>query len=200
MAKWIAILTLLTAVPYWESAEAQDWSEEQLIDFFNSSPWCQPADAIASTGGKDGVTTFLATAKPVQLAELELRRRRIRKIAGADVVLDPAWQEYREFLERDDGKYIVLAVAIPTGATQEAAGMAMMENQSVMKLGKQKVRMSGYFPPSPTDGYTRMIFPKSGAADVKEIVFELYIPGTSMPNRLAIYSRKEMSHRGRLEM
>ena len=78
--------------------------------------------------------------------------------------------------------------------------MAMMENQSIMKIGKQKVKMSGYFPPSPTDGYTRMIFPKGNAADAKEIVFELYIPGTGMPNRMAIYSRKGMIYRGRLEM
>ena len=200
MPKLIALLALLTAVPYWEAAEVKDWSEEQLIDFFAGSPWVQPAEAIANTGGRDGVTTFLATAKPVQLAELEMRRRRMQKVAGVNVIADPAWDEFREFLERDAGKYIVLAVAIPTNATLEAAEMSMMENQSVMKIGKQKVKMSGYFPPSPTDGYTRLIFPKGGAGEAKEIIFELFIPGTGMPNRMAIYSRKGMSYRGRLEM
>ena len=66
MPKLIALLALLTAVPYWEAAEVKDWSEEQLIDFFAGSPWVQPAEAIANTGGRDGVTTFLATAKPVR--------------------------------------------------------------------------------------------------------------------------------------
>ena len=200
MPKWIALLAVLTAAPYWESTEVKDWNEEQLIDFFNNSPWAQPAEAVASTGSKDGLSTFLATSVPMQLAELEMRRRRIRKVAGVDVVADPAWEEFREFLERDRGKYIVLAVAIPANATLEATGMAMMENQSIMKIGKQKVKMSGYFPPSPTDGYTRMIFPRGNAADAKEIVFELYVPGTGMPNRMAIYSRKAMNYRGRLEM
>ena len=185
MPKWIALLAVLAAAPYWESTEVKDWNEEQLIDFFNNSPWAQPAEAVASTGSKDGISTFLATSVPMQLAELEMRRRRIRKVAGVDVVADPAWEEFREFL---------------TTATFEATGMAMMENQSIMRIGKQKVKMSGYFPPSPTDGYTRLIFPKGNAGDAKEIVFELYVPGTSMPNRMAIYSRRAINYRGRLEM
>jgi hypothetical protein len=196
MAKWFALLGLLAAAPYWESADVKDWSEEQLIDFFANSPWAQPAESSA----QNGVMTFLATAQPVQLAEKEMRRRRIKKIAGVDVVADPAWEEFQEFLERDAAKYIVLAVAIPVEATQDASEMALMENQSVMKIGKQKIKMSGYFPPSPTDSMTRLIYPRAGTEGAKEIVFELFLPGTGTPYRLAIYSKKGMNYRGKLAM
>jgi hypothetical protein len=196
MAKWLAIMTLLSVTPFWETTDVKEWSEEQLIEFFGNSPWALPAES--ATG--NGVLTFLATAKPVQLAEVELRRRRIKKVAGVEVVPDPSWEEFQEFLERDAAKYIVLAVAIPIGSTQDASEMALMENQSIMKVGKQKVKMSGYFPPSATDPYTRLIFPRTGTDTAKELSFELFIPGTGTPYRQVFYTRKTMAYRGRAEM
>lgn len=200
MAKWILTMALLTVTPYWELTDVKQWSEEQLIDFFGNSPWSQPAEGVTGRGGNDGVLTFLATAKPVQLAEQEQRRRRIKKIAGVDAVQDPSWEEFQEFLERDAAKYIVLAVAIPTEATRDGSEMSLMENQSILKIGKQKIKMSGYFPPSPTDPFTRLIFPRSGTDTAKELVFELFLPGTGAPYRQVFYQRKAMTYRGRLEM
>lgn len=196
MTKWFALLTLLTATPFWDTIDVKQWSEEQLLDFFGNSPWSQPAESTAG----NGVLTFLATSKPVQLAEVEKRRRQMKKVAGVDVIQDPAWDEFQEFLERDTAKYIVLAVAIPAEATREASEMSLMENQSVMKLGKQKIKMSGYFPPSPTDPYTRLIFPRAGTEKAKELVFELFLPGTGTPFRQVYYPTKGMNYRGRLEM
>ena len=196
MTKWFALLTLLTATPFWDTIDVKQWSEEQLLDFFGNSPWSQPAESTAG----NGVLTFLATSKPVQLAEVEKRRRQMKKVAGIDVIQDPAWDEFQEFLERDTAKYIVLAVAIPAEATREASEMSLMENQSVMKLGKQKIKMSGYFPPSPTDPYTRLIFPRAGTEKAKELVFELFLPGTGTPYRQVYYPTKGMNYRGRLEM
>ena len=123
-----------------------------------------------------------------------------KRLPALKFVQDPSWEEFQEFLERDAAKYIVLAVAIPTGATREASEMSLMENQSILKIGKQKIRMSGYFPPSPTDPYTRLIFPRSGADATKELVFELFLPGTGAPYRQVFYQRKAMTYRGRLEM
>lgn len=196
MTKWFALLTLLTATPFWDTIDVKEWSEEQLLDFFGNSPWAQPAESTAG----NGVLTFLATSKPVQLAEVEKRRRMMKKVAGVDVIKDPAWDEFQEFLERDTAKYIVLAVAIPAEATREASEMSLMENQSVMKLGKQKIKMSGYFPPSPTDPYTRLIFPRAGTEKAKELIFELFLPGTGTPYRQVYYPTKGMNYRGRLEM
>lgn len=197
MAKWLALLTLLTVTPFWESTDVKDWSEEQLLDFFGNSPWALPAQ---SSSASNGVLTFLATAKPVQLAELENRRRHTKKIPGTEPTPDPAWEEFQEFLARDASKYIVLAVAIPIGATQDAAEMAHMENDSVLRLGKRKIKMSGYFPPSPSDPYTRLIFPREGADSAKELLFELFIPGTGAPYRQVFYTVKKLSYRGKLEM
>ena len=196
MTKWFALLTLLTATPFWDTIDVNQWSEEQLLEFFGNSPWSQPAESTAG----NGVLTFLATSKPVQLAEVEKRRRQMKKVAGVDVIQDPAWDEFQEFLERDTAKYIVLAVPIPAEATREASEMSLMENQSVMKLGKQKIKMSGYFPPSPTDPYTRLIFPRAGTEKAKELVFELFLPGTGTPYRQVYYPTKGMNYRGRLEM
>ena len=196
MVKCLAILALLSVTPFWETADVKQWSEQQLLDFFGASPWAQPAES--SPG--NGVLTFLATAKPVQIAELEKRRRTIKKVAGVDTVQDPAWDEFQEFLARDAAKYIVLAVAIPIPATQESSEMALMENESVMKIGKQKIKMSGYFPPSSTDPYTRLIFPRAGADTAKELLFELFIPGTGTPYRTVFYKRKDLTYRGKLEM
>jgi hypothetical protein len=134
------------------------------------------------------------------MAEVEKRRRTMKKVAGVDVIQDPAWDEFQEFLERDAAKYIVLAVAIPAEATREASEMSLMESQSVMKLGKQKIKMSGYFPPSPSDPYTRLIFPRAGSEKAKELVFELFLPGTGTPYRQVYYPIKGMNYRGRLEM
>lgn len=196
MVKCLAILALLSVTPFWETADVKQWSEQQLLDFFGASPWAQPAES--SPG--NGVLTFLATAKPVQIAELEKRRRTIKKVAGVDTVQDPAWDEFQEFLARDAAKYIVLAVAIPIPATQESSEMALMENESVMKIGKQKIKMSGYFPPSSTDPYTRLIFPRAGADMAKELLFELFIPGTGTPYRTVFYKRKDLTYRGKLEI
>ncbi len=196
MAKWLALLLLAAATPFWESAEPKDWSEEQLIEFFADSPWAQPAES--ASGG--GVVTFLATATPVQAAELELRRRRTKKIPGMEAPVDPAWEEFREFLERDANKYIVLAIAIPAGATQDASEMSLMENQSLLRLGKRKIKMSGYFPPSASDPYTRLIYPRAGTDDAKELVFELFIPGTGAPYRHVVYPRKNLNYRGQPAM
>lgn len=193
MAKWLAWIAFLSIAPFWESNEVKDWSEDQLIEFFGNSPWAQPAQSNAGAG----VLTFLATAKPVQLAEVELHRRRTSKAAQGQ---DPAWEEFQEFLARDAAKYIVLAVAIPIQSTLDASEMALMENESIMKLGKQKIKMSGYFPPSPSDPYTRLIFPRTGADTAKELLFELFIPGTGTPYRQVFYTRKSLTYRGKLEM
>src|SRR5262245_54356971 len=99
MAKWLALASFLAVTPYWEPAEPKDWADKQLMQFFGNSPWALPAQSNASSG----VLTFLATARPVQDAEVELHRRRTKK---ADLGKDAAWEEYQEFLARDAAKYI----------------------------------------------------------------------------------------------
>ncbi len=164
--------------------------------FLSDSPWARPAEAVGMRGAKGNASrTFLATAEPMRLAESEWRRRRIPKDLREN---DGAWQEYQEFLGKDAARFVVLAVAIPKQAAMDAKEMAEMENQSVMRLGKRKVKMSGYFPASESDPFTRLIFSRVGVDGAKEIVFELYVPGDVGGNfREAVYVAKEMQWKGK---
>ena len=195
MPHLFALLFLLAATPFWEAKPCADWSEEELLEFMGNSPWAQPAESVGSRRS-GAIQAFLATAKPMQAAELEYRRRRLPK----DTPADPSWDEFQEFLARDATKYLVLAVSIPIAASQDAREMATMENDSFLRLGKQKIKMSGYFPPSPTDPWTRLIFPRKDFKGVKEFDFEIYVPGTGTSYRQVFFRLKEMTYRGQLEM
>ncbi len=195
MKAWL-LLCLLAAVPYWENKEVPQWDEEELESFLGDSPWARPAEAVGMRGrGASSTRTFLATATPVRLAEREWRQRRIpRETREAD----EAWREWEEFLAKDGEKVVVLAVAIPPQFAADAKEMAEMENQSVLRAGKRKWKLSGYFPATASDPFTRLIFPRP-PGEFKEMVFELYAPGDVGGNfREAIYVAKEMSWKGRL--
>lgn len=195
MWKIAALLFCYAAAPFWDSKAPADWNEEEMLEFMGNSPWAQPAESVGAQRG-GGVQTFLATAQPMRAAEIEYRRRRLPK----GTPNDPAWEEFQEFLARDSTKYIVLAVSIPIAASQDAQEMATMENDSYLRLGKQKVKMSGYFPPSPTDPWTRLIFPRKELKAIKEMDFQVYIPGTGTSYRQVFYRLKDMTYRGQLEM
>ncbi len=197
MRALLALAWLLAADPYWVTKDSSQWSEEELELFLTDSPWARQAEAVAMRGAKGTASrTFLATATPMRLAEQEWRRRRIPKDLREG---DGAWQEYQEFLEKDAAKFLVLAVAIPKHAAMDAKEMAEMENQSTLRLGKKKVKMSGYFPASESDPFTRLIFVRAGVEGAKELAFELYVPGDGGGNfREALYVVKEMQWRGKL--
>lgn len=184
----------LAAVSFWDTQGPKDWSEEQMLFFMSASPWARPAEAMTAGPGALPVSTLLATAKPMRAAEVEWRKRRFKKDVQAT---DMAWEEYQEFLERDEAKFIVLAVNIPPEATRDAEEMALMENESVLRVGKTKHKMAGYFPPSPTDPWTRLIFTRRAAEGAKELNFELYVPGTGAPYRLATYPVKQCFFEGK---
>lgn len=191
------ILTMAWAAPFWEAKEPASWSEEEIEEFLSNSPWARPAEAVAmGVQGKAMATrTFLATAAPVRGAEEEWRRRRVGKDLREN---DPAWEEWKEFLARDADKFVVLAVAMPVQMARDGSSMAEMENRSLMRVGKKKVKMSGYFPPSRSDPFTRLIFPSAGIEGAKEITFELYVAGGGASFQEAIYLTKEMKWKGSL--
>jgi len=195
----LALAWLMAADPYWATKDCAQWSEEELELFLNDSPWARPAEAVAMRGARGTSSrTYLATADPMRVAEQEWRKRRIPKGLREN---DGAWQEYEEFLAKDAGKFIVLAVAIPKQAAMDAKEMAEMENQSTLRIGKKKLKMSGYFPASESDPFTRLIFARAGAEGAKELVFELYVPGDGGGNfREAIYVSKEMLWKGKLAL
>jgi hypothetical protein len=191
-------LVLLLAAPFWESRAPADWTEQELETLLTDSPWAQ---TIVAPGKDDAppVVLYLATAGPMELAEVERDRRFKRKRPNEPV--DTMAEEYRAWLKENRGSQIVLAVAI--GRIQ---GMAMeqeaqrMEQECVMHVGRKKFKMTGHFPPSPGDRYLRLAFPREVTASDKSVTFELYLPGVAMPYRNAEFKVKDMILKGKLEI
>ncbi|MBI3211010.1 MAG: hypothetical protein HYZ37_19160 [Candidatus Solibacter usitatus] len=186
-----ALCLLLLAAPFWETTPADKWSDMQVEEMLSNSPWAQP------TTFRDGspVVVYLATAKPVHDAENELLRRNIRKLPPGT-----ARQEYQSFLAESHGKVIVVAIRNPnTNALGKADEAKHMEEASVLRAGKKKLKMTGHFPPAPSDPVLRLVFPKPDES-VKELSFELYIPGAAGPYRQAVFRVKDLLFQGKPEM
>jgi len=75
-----------------------------------------------------------------------------------------------------------------------------MEEESVMRVGRKKFKMTGHFPPSPSDPYLRMAFPRQVTVNDKAVSFELYLPGVAIPFRAIEFTLKDMLVRGKLEL
>jgi len=179
----------ITLTRFWETREPKDWTETELQQMFTSSPWASYS----------GTRIFLATARPIQEAEEQHRlRHKVRQLSERAVEPD---SDYQDFLKDNPGKYIVVAF-LPQAYNDlsEAEEMRRMEKESVLKIGKRKLRMTGHFPPTSSDPYLRMIFPRDTQPGDKKLQLELYLPGVSQPYRLIEFDLKEMSYRGKLEL
>jgi len=188
------LVLLLLAAPFWETKQPRQWSDEELQEMLTDSPWAQ------TTTFRDAapVVVYLAGAKPLLDAEAE-KQRRYSKTGSAPAAAGPN-SEYDVFLAQNKGKLIVLAIGNPNvAALSEEAEVKRMEEESVLKLGKRKVRMRGHFPPTPSDPVLRLVYPRPAEA-VKDLDFELYIPGVTGPYRQAIFRWKDLAYQGKIEM
>lgn len=192
-----AVVLLLFAGPFWESKAPEKWSDPELQALLADSPWAQMAAAPGNSIAPP-VQVYLATAGPIEKAERERDRRAALKKPPAD---DPLAADYREWLEENRGKQIVLAAAIAKNDGLDDEGeIRRMENECVMRVGKKKYKITGHFPPSPGDPYLRLVFPREVQATDKSVVFELYLPGVPIPYREAEFRVKDMLVDGKLEM
>jgi hypothetical protein len=140
------------------------------------------------------VLMYIASAEPLRLAEQELRRRD-KKPRREDMLAE----EYRAWLAEDGGKHIVLAVRVTDArAFDDAKEVKQMEKDCTLKIGRKKVKIDGHFPPSSTDPFLRLAFPREGAENEKTFQFELYIPGAPMPYRIAEFPVKDMVYKGKI--
>jgi hypothetical protein len=175
---WLALAT----APFWETKAPRDWSDAEVKQLITDSPWAQDVDS--------GVSVFLATAHPIRQAEQEWMRR--RKVSDPD---------FAEFMDEDQGQHIVLAVAYPDAkALANAPESRRMEDESILKVGKRRFKLTGHFPPTPSDPYLRLVFPREIAPGDKSLVFELYLPGVSMSYRTVEFRFKDLLYRGKPEM
>jgi hypothetical protein len=198
--KLLAMLLMLSA-SFWETKAPADWTDEELLRLFTDSPWAQMAGAAAQAESHAAaVQLYLATAEPMQEAEKERQRRYVRK-GNQPMVESPMDTEYRLWLEDNRATQIVLAVRIPRTKDFDDAGQAKrMEEESIMRVGRKKFKMTGHFPPTQNDVYLRMAFPRQVSESDKSIEFDLYLPGVTPPFRTVEFRVKDMVTKGKLEL
>lgn len=181
------ILLALGAPPFWETKPPAQWTDQQVQELLSDSPWAQSAETPLEGGG---VTVYLATAQPIQEAERELLRRNTKQKPEED----ESAEEYREFLRENQGKCIVLAVHLP--GWNAKADAQKMEEESVLKVGRKKYKMTGHFPPTPGDPYLRLVYPRAVSTSDKAFSFELYLPSAPSPYRTVEFRLKDLMYKG----
>jgi hypothetical protein len=180
----ICVLLAFLAAPFWETTAPKDWTDEQVQLLLNDSPWAQAA------GPKPEVQIYLATAGPTQQAEAELARRRKK----------PLGDDYLDYMKEEGSQKVVLAIAYANWtALEEAEESRRMQDESVMKVGRKKYQMMGHFPPTPSDKFLRLVYPRAATAEDKTVIFELYLPGNG-PYHDAEFRVRDMLYKGKLEM
>lgn len=197
--KWTVALFLFAA-PFWETKAPADWTEEELRQMLTDSPWAQMVSAPDRSVPSPPVQIYLATAAPIEQAELEIARRYRRK-RPETAPPDQLAEEYRLWLADNRPTHVVLAVRIESNrGFFDEQEMRHMEEESIMRAGRKKIKMTGHFPPSATDPYLRLAFPRPASTTEKSISFELYLPGVPSPFREAEFKLKDMAVKGKLEI
>lgn len=197
---WLALL-LLIADPFWQTKPLAEWNDLELSRFLADSPWAQMATPQANALKAPPVPLYLATAAPIAKAVAE-RNRRIALRRAKTAAEDPLGEEYQAWFADNRADYIIVAVRTGnTPAFSDGAEIRRMEQESVMDTGRVKVKVSKYFPPTPTDPALRLAFPRSQVSENdKTVIFQLYLPGVPQPYRSVQFKVREMVVDGKLEM
>ena len=193
----------LLVVPFWESAPPVEWSEEQLILLLNNSPWAQTVgDGVGRATRLPGppVLMYLASATPLRQAEQELIRRRYKQQPDLHAAIVDAREEYQAYLAEQVGKVIVVAIPLAANALADVGETKRMESESLLRVGKRKVKTTGHFPPTPADPILRLIFPKDLPEGAKEFTVEVYLPSIPAPYRSATFRVKDLVYRGQPDL
>jgi hypothetical protein len=194
---FLCAAVLFAGVPFWEAKPAAEWSDSDVDLLLTNSPWAQQAISGRSS---TGALVYIASAHPIREAEAERERRSLEK-SKKPPVEDPNAGEYADFLRDNEGKYIVLAVRIPNPKVlADPAEVKRMEEACVLKVGQKKYKMTGHFPPSPSDAWLRLVFPRVVTEADKSFRFELYIPLVQDPYRFAEFRVRDLMYKGRLEL
>jgi hypothetical protein len=198
--KLLAMLLMLSA-SFWETKAPADWTDDELLKLLTDSPWAQMVEVSTQKEAQGAaVQVFLATAGPMVEAEKERQRRYVRK-SNRPVEESPMDTEYRLWFEDNHATQIVLAVRIPRTRDFDDAGQTKkLEEETFMKVGRKKYKMTGHFPPTQNDVYLRIAFPRQVSESDKSIEFDLYLPGVTPPYRMVEFRLKDMIVKGKLEL
>jgi hypothetical protein len=178
---WMFLL-LFAAAPFWQEKAPAEWSDIQIAQFLNDSPWAHAAKGAAGKLQGAPVPAYLASSKLAEQVEKERNRRAALRRKQAE---GPLAEEYRFWFEDNRAEHVILAVRVgtPTGFSEEGE-IRRMQEESAMRSGNVKVKMSGYFPPNANDPYVRFAFPRNIIqASQKYLGFDLYLPGITTPFR-----------------
>jgi hypothetical protein len=193
------ILLLFLAQAYWQSKPPAEWNDLELARFLADSPWAQMA-APSAKGSFPPIAVYLATAAPVEKAVAERARRVALRRPGSKEA-DPLREEFEAWFADNRADHVILAARVGNNeAFTSEPEMRQMNQDSALDLGRVRVKMSGYFPPTSRDPYLYLAFPRVPvtAAD-KSIGFDLYLPGVPGPFRRAEFKTKDMLVDGKLE-
>src|ERR1017187_6240620 len=182
---FLPALLIAAAAPFWDSKPPADWSIDEVQILLTNSPWAQLVDA-GKTNPAPSVQLYVASAPPMLAAEDRLRAAKKLKTD------DPSWQEYRDYLVDNTGKSIVVAIrTLKPDVFLDNSEIKHMENESYLRIGKRKYRVTGHFPPSSTDPFARLVFPHEVQPGDRNLIFDLYVPGVGSPYRRAEFTLKE---------
>ena len=188
-------LAAAASLPFWETKPPAEWTDNELNELMTQSPWVQKAVSAKSSG----VLVYLATARPMRDAEAELARRAKENEdqPGAEEDQD---NEYAEFLQQNEGNVIVLAVSVANSKVLDDPTEAkLIEEQCVLRVGGNKYKMVGHFPPTASDPWLRLVFPRAVSETDRSFTFDLYVPTVSEPLRFAQFKMAELKYKGKPE-
>ena len=188
MADALLFLLLFASQPFWEAKPPERWTDDEIDTVRHASPWTQ-------TAGRDPqILVYLATAAPIEEAEGELRLRRRNTLAEPD-------PDYADFLRLNRENVLVLAIpwAQPLRFGTEAERKRMVE-ECVVIASRRPFQLVGHFPPPRSDPVLRLVFPREVKPTDKSVLFRLYLPGISFPEREVEFRIKDLMYHGKLEM
>ena len=187
MRVWILLAAWLAA-PFWETLPPEQWTVPQAELLLNDSP------LAAKTSG--GITAYLSSALPAQQAEEQLLKKKRRGEEDAGRLPE----DYLDYREQSKGKVIILALALKNwNGLSEVGESERMEKDTVLIAGGKRIRMEGHFPPTPSDPYLRLIFPRDVKPNQKTLRFEVYIPGDLSPFQEIEFDLRRMLYRSKPE-
>jgi hypothetical protein len=178
---WMFLL-FLAAAPFWQEKGLAEWSDIQIAQFLNDSPWAHPVKTAAGKVVGLPVQAYLASSNLAEQAEKERTRRAALRHKTEDT---PLAEEYRLWFEDNRKEQVILAVRVGNNtAFSEESEVRRMQDDTLMHSGNNKVKMSSYFPPSSTDPFVHFAFPRSAIQPQEKFLdFEVYLPGIASPFR-----------------
>jgi hypothetical protein len=187
MRLFLAVLFFL-APPFWETKPAERWTDREIDTVRHDSPWAQ------TVGPEPKVLVYLATAAPIEQAEMEARLRSKNPLAEPD-------PDYLDYLRENGDKHFILAIpGIPLAALAKPGEEQLMGEQTQMAIGRKTYKIVGHFPPTEADPVLRLVFPRELQPTDKSVIFRLYLPGLPFPTRETEFRVKDLMYHGKLAM